>query len=116
MLAAAAMVLIQASHDTGVRPGALLGNGAVFDAIAVSEVARAWIVVAVFALPVAVTLRLNTRWLGHAVLLIPTVIAVVATAVTGNAGEGPGLRLRDQCRDRLRVRSVGVDRAQGGRS
>lgn len=89
VLAAASMVVIQAAHDTGVRPGVLLRSGAVFDAIAVSEVARAWIVVAVFALPVAVTLRLNTRWLGHAVLLIPTVIAVVATAVTGNAGEGP---------------------------
>ncbi|RUP06813.1 MAG: cytochrome c oxidase assembly protein [Mycobacterium sp.] len=89
VLAAAAMVVIQASHDTGVRPAALLRSGAVFDAIGVSEVARAWIVVAVFALPVAVTLRLNTRWVGHAVLLIPTVIGVVATAVTGNAGQGP---------------------------
>lgn len=89
VLAAAAMVVIQASHDTGVRPVALVSNGAIFDAIGVSEVARAWIVVAVFALPVAVTLRLNTRWLGHAVLLVPTVIGVVATAVTGNAGQGP---------------------------
>lgn len=89
VLAAAAMVVIQASHDTGVRAGALLSSGAVFDAIGVSEMARAWIVVAVFALPVAITLRLNTRWLGHAVLLVPTVIGVVATAVTGNAGEGP---------------------------
>ncbi|MBX9638149.1 MAG: cytochrome c oxidase assembly protein [Mycobacteriaceae bacterium] len=89
VLAAAAMVVIQAAHDTGVRPGALLSNGSLFDAIGVSEVASAWIVVAVFALPVAVTLRLNTRWLGHAVLLVPTVIGVVATAVTGNAGQGP---------------------------
>lgn len=89
VLAAAAMVVIQAAHDTGVRPGALLSTGAVFDAIGVSEVARAWIVVAIFALPVAVTLRLNTRWLAHAVLLVPTVIGVVATAVTGNAGQGP---------------------------
>lgn len=89
VLAAAAMVVIQAAHDTGVRPGALLSTGAVFDAIGVSEVARAWIVVAIFALPVAVTLRLNTRWLAHAVLLVPTVIGVLATAVTGNAGQGP---------------------------
>lgn len=89
VLAAAAMVVIQAAHDTGVRPGALLSTGAVFDAIGVSEVARAWIVVAIFALPVAVTLRLNTRWVAHAVLLVPTVIGVVATAVTGNAGQGP---------------------------
>ncbi len=89
VLAAAAMVVIQAANDTGLRAGALLGSGAVFSAIGVSETARAWIVVAGFALSVAVTLRLSTRWLGHAVLLIPTVIAVVATAVTGNAGEGP---------------------------
>ncbi|MCQ4361108.1 cytochrome c oxidase assembly protein [Mycobacterium gordonae] len=89
VLAAAAMVVIQAAHDTGVRPGALLSTGAVFDAIGVSEVARAWIVVAIFALPVAVTLRLNTRWVAHAVLLVPTVIGVVAIAVTGNAGQGP---------------------------
>lgn len=89
VLAAAAMVVIQAAHDTGGRPGALLSNGSVFDAVGVSEVARAWIVVAVFAFPVAVTLRLHTRWLGHAVLLVPTVIGVVATAVTGNAGQGP---------------------------
>lgn len=89
VLTAAAMVVIQAAHDSGVRPGALLSSGSVFDAIGVSEVARAWIVVAVFSLAVAVTLRLQTRWLGHAVLLVPTTIAVVATAVTGNAGEGP---------------------------
>lgn len=89
VLAALAMAFVQVAHDTGVRPGALLSGGAVFGAIGVSEVARAWIVVAVFALPVAVTLRLSTRWLGHAVLLVPTVIGVVATAVTGNAGQGP---------------------------
>ena len=43
----------------------------------------------VFALAVAVTLRFSTRWLGHVVLLVPAVVAVVATAVTGNPGQGP---------------------------
>lgn len=86
---AAAMVVIQAAHDAGVGAGGLLSSGAVFDAIAVSEVSRAWIVVVVLALSVAVTLRLSNRWLSHAVLLVPTVVAVVATAVTGNAGQGP---------------------------
>ena len=88
-ITAALMVVIQAAHDTGVRPGALLGSGALFDAIALSETARAWIAVLVCSLPVAVTLRLSTRWLSHVVLLIPTVLAVVAPAVTGNPGQGP---------------------------
>nr|WP_253900445.1 cytochrome c oxidase assembly protein [Mycobacterium asiaticum] len=87
--AAAAMVVIQAAHDVGVGPGDLLRSGALSDAIGVSETAGAWIVVAVLGVPIALTLRLNTRWLGHAVLLVPTVIAVVAPAVTGNAGQGP---------------------------
>jgi putative copper resistance protein D len=86
---AAAMVVIQAGHDVGVSPATLLSGGALFDAMAVSEMSRAWVVVFVFALPVAVTLRFSTRWLGHAVLLVPTVVAVVATAVTGNPGQGP---------------------------
>jgi putative copper resistance protein D len=86
---AAAMVVVQAAHDAGVAPGQLLGSGVFLDAIAASEAARGWIVTVVCALLVAVTLRLHTRWLGHFVLLVPTVIAVVATAVTGNAGQGP---------------------------
>ncbi|GAB7148786.1 cytochrome c oxidase assembly protein [Mycobacterium riyadhense] len=83
------MVLIQASHDSGVAPVRLLTSGALSDAIDASETAPAWFVAAICALLVAVTLRLNTRWLGHVVLLVPTVIAVVAPAVTGNAGQGP---------------------------
>lgn len=86
---AVAMVVIQAAHDSGVAPAKLLGSGALADSIAASEIARGWIVAAICALVVAVTLRLNTRWLGHFVLLVPTVVAVVAIAVTGNAGQGP---------------------------
>ncbi|MDT5222483.1 MAG: hypothetical protein QOF15_4588, partial [Mycobacterium sp.] len=66
---AAAMVVVQAGHDVGVSPATLLSGGALFDAMAVSELSRAWVVVFVFTLPVAVTLRFSTRWLGHAVLL-----------------------------------------------
>lgn len=88
-VAAAVMVVIQCAHDVGVSAGALLSSGKLFDALAVSETGRAWIVVTVLAVPVAVTLRFSTRWLGHAVLLIPTVLAVAAPAVTGNAGQGP---------------------------
>jgi putative copper resistance protein D len=86
---AVAMVVVQSAHDSGVAPAQLLGSGALLDAIAASETSPGWIVTAVCALLVAVTLRLNTRWLGHFVLLVPTVIAVVATAVTGNAAQGP---------------------------
>ncbi|KZS76628.1 hypothetical protein A4G26_21570 [Mycobacterium kansasii] len=86
---AVVMVIIQAAHDAGVAPSQLLDGGALLDAVGASEVARGWIVAAIGALVVAVTLRLSTRWVGHFVLLIPTVIAAVATAVTGNAGQGP---------------------------
>ncbi|QUR65856.1 cytochrome c oxidase assembly protein [Mycobacterium spongiae] len=85
----AVMVVMQAAHDSGVGPARLLGSGALIDAIATSEVSRGWIVAAICALVVVVTLRLNTRWLGHFVLLVPTMVGVVATAVTGNAGQGP---------------------------
>lgn len=88
-VAAAVMVVIQCAHDVGVSAGALLSSGKLFDAVSVSETGRAWIVVTVLAVPVAVTLRFSTRWLGHAVLLIPTLLAVAAPAVTGNAGQGP---------------------------
>ncbi|WP_309297851.1 MULTISPECIES: cytochrome c oxidase assembly protein [Mycobacterium] len=87
--AAALMAVLQAAHDTGVGAGALLGSGALLDAVTVSETARAWVVVLICTLPISVTLRFTTRWLPHVVLLVPTVIAVVAPAVTGNAGQGP---------------------------
>ncbi|WP_050178303.1 cytochrome c oxidase assembly protein [Mycobacterium tuberculosis] len=86
---AATMVVIQAAHDTGVGPARLLASGALSDSVAASEMARGWIVAAICALVVATALRLYARWLGHVVLLVPTVLAVVATAVTGNPGQGP---------------------------
>lgn len=86
---AATMVVIQAAHDTGVGPARLLASGALSDSVAASEMARGWIVAAICALVVATALRLYTRWLGHVVLLVHTVLAVVATAVTGNPGQGP---------------------------
>lgn len=89
LVIALAMVVIQASHDSGVAPARLVSSGALPDAIGASETAPAWCVVAVCALLVAVTMRLHTRWIGHLVLLVPTLVAAVATAVTGNAGQGP---------------------------
>ncbi|WP_122440515.1 cytochrome c oxidase assembly protein [Mycobacterium attenuatum] len=86
---AVGMAVIQAAHDAGVAPSRLLDSGALPDAVGASDGARAWIVAAICALVVAVALRFITRWVGHVVLLIPVVIAVAATAVTGNAGQGP---------------------------
>lgn len=86
---ATAMALIQAASDSGIDPFELLERAALFDSIAVSENARGWVAGAVCALVVAVTLRFITRWLGHFVLLIPSMVGVIAPAVTGNAGQGP---------------------------
>ncbi|GAB2994952.1 cytochrome c oxidase assembly protein [Mycobacterium bourgelatii] len=83
------MVPMQAAHDSGLSVTRLVGSPVLFDAIAASEVSRAWIVVAICALVIAVSLRFTTRWLGHVVLLIPAIVAVAAVAVTGNAGQGP---------------------------
>ncbi|AKN17014.1 hypothetical protein B586_11370 [Mycobacterium haemophilum DSM 44634] len=86
---ALAMVVVQAANDSGVTPAELRTGAALFNAVAASETSRAWIVVAICALLVALTLRVIIRWPGHFVLLIPAVIGVIATAVTGNAGQGP---------------------------
>lgn len=89
LMLASAMVLVQAANDSGATLPELLGGTALFDSIAASEIARGWTVEAICALLVVVVLRFTMRWLGHFVLLIPTVIGVIATAVTGNAGQGP---------------------------
>ncbi|MCV7194210.1 cytochrome c oxidase assembly protein [Mycolicibacterium brumae] len=89
LVAALLMIPVQAGMTTGASGFALLAQGRLPDALAVSEMARAWIVVAVCAAAIAATLRLTVRWVPHAVLLIPASIAVVAPPVTGNAGQGP---------------------------
>lgn len=86
---ALAMVVVQAANDSGVTPAELRTGAALFNAVTASETSRAWIVVAICALLIALTLRVIIRWPGHFVLLIPAVIGVIATAVTGNAGQGP---------------------------
>lgn len=89
LIVSTAMIGIQAAHDSGIKLTKLLSAGALVDCIATSEISRGWIATAICALLVAVTLRFITRWIGHCVLFIPTAIGVVATAVTGNAGQGP---------------------------
>ena len=83
---AAAMVVVAAADGSGVGLGRLLASGAIGDAVTASEQPRAWIVVLVCAVAAAIP---SLRWVGQCVLMAPTVIGVVAVAVTGNAGQGP---------------------------
>lgn len=88
-LLAAAMIPIQAANNSGVGVSRLLASGALGDAVGATEVARSWVLVTVIAGGVALALRWTVRWLGHAMLLIPALVAVIAVPVTGNAGQGP---------------------------
>lgn len=89
LLGAIAMVVVQAANDSGIPMSRLLGNAALVDAIRASEMTRAWIAVAICAAVVALSVRLTLRWIGHCLLLLPTLIGVVALPVSGNAGAGP---------------------------
>lgn len=89
VLAAAAMVVVQAANDAGASVTKLLGSAAIGDAVLASEMSRAWIAVALASAVVAVCVRLSLRWVTQAVLLVPALIGVVALPVNGNAGQGP---------------------------
>lgn len=86
---AAAMVVVSASADAGIPVGRLVTSPGLGSAIAASEAARGWCAAAIFALVLAVGIRFALRWIGHCVALLPTLIAVIAVPVTGNAGQGP---------------------------
>jgi cytochrome c oxidase assembly factor CtaG len=88
-LTAMAMVVVQAASDTGASVARLLGSAAIGDAVLASQMARAWIAVAVAAVVVAVCVRLSVRWVTQFVLLLPALIGVVAVPVSGNAAQGP---------------------------
>ena len=88
-VAATAMIVIQAASDAGVPMRQVLAGPFLLDAVLASEMARAWIAVAIAAAVVAITVRLSVRWTAHAVLLIPALIGVVAVPVNGNAAQGP---------------------------
>jgi putative copper resistance protein D len=89
LLGAIVMVAVQAASDSGVPVSRFVGSTALIDAIRASEMARAWIVVAICAGVVACALRLVVRWIGHCLLVVPMLIGVVAAPVSGNAGSGP---------------------------
>lgn len=86
---ATAMVVVQAAADAGAPVLQLVGSGMLTDAVLASEMARAWVAVAVVAVPVAVAARMSVRWITHVVLLLPALVGVVALPVSGNAGQGP---------------------------
>ena len=86
---AIAMVVVQAAADAGAPVLQLLGSGMLTDAVLASEMARAWVAVAVVAVIVAVATRMSVRWITHVVLLLPALVGVVALPVSGNAGQGP---------------------------
>lgn len=86
---ATAMVVVQAAADAGAPVLQLVGSGMLTDAVLASEMARAWVVVAVVAVIVAVAARMSVRWITHVVLLLPALVGVVALPVSGNAGQGP---------------------------
>lgn len=88
-VAAAVMVVVQAASNAGVAAPRLLAGAALGDAILASEMSRAWIVVTVAALVVAVGVRISVRWVPQFMLLLPAVIGVLAVPVSGNAGQGP---------------------------
>ncbi len=89
LVSALAMVVVQAANAAGVPVSRLLAGGGLPSALGASEMARAWIAVALAAVVVTVGLRATVRWVWHAVLLIPAVIGVIALPVSGNAGQGP---------------------------
>ncbi|ORA28856.1 cytochrome c oxidase assembly protein [Mycobacterium aquaticum] len=83
------MIAVSAASAAGADVVRLMLSGTVIPAVAASETSRAWIVVAAAAALVAIAARLSVRWITHVVLLVPAVVAVVAVAVSGNAGQGP---------------------------
>lgn len=86
---ATAMVVVQAAADAGAPVLQLVDSGMLTDAVLASEMARAWVAVAVVAVIVAVAARMSVRWITHVVLLLPALVGVVALPVSGNAGQGP---------------------------
>ena len=86
---AAGMVVVTAAANAGVPVSRLAFSTALGDAVAASEPARGWIAAAFFSAVVAIGARFTVRWVGHLLLVVPALLAVIAVPVTGNAGQGP---------------------------
>jgi len=89
LVSSAFMVAIQAATDSGAPVQRLISGGALGDAIGASEMSRGWIVTTLCAAILALALRFTLSWVSTCVLVLPSMIGVLALAVTGSAGEGP---------------------------
>ncbi|MGV9858572.1 cytochrome c oxidase assembly protein [Gordonia sp. NPDC003425] len=83
------MVPVTAADASGTTPWRLLREGYLGDALGVSELAVAWIVVAVCATLIALLTRIWLSWTVHVIAMVPAGIAMCALLMAGNAGQGP---------------------------
>jgi cytochrome c oxidase assembly factor CtaG len=88
-LTAIVMVVFQAANDAGSPVTEVIASAGVVQVVLASEMARAWVAVAMMGAVIAVSVRLSVRWMTHVALLVPALIGIVAVPVSGNPGQGP---------------------------
>ncbi len=89
VLAAGALIPVSAADSAGLSLGKALRIGALGALITATEKPKAWIVATIAVMLVAALLRAAMSWNSLFGLAAISAIAVLAPAVTGNAGEGP---------------------------
>lgn len=88
-LASLALIPVSAADAAGITVGDMMGRGAFADLVAANERPKAWIVTAVLAVAIATLSRAVLSWNGLFGLAALSVLATLAPACVGNAGEGP---------------------------
>lgn len=88
-LAAVALVPVTAADAAGMSLSKAVRLHALSPLIGAAEKPKAWIVVTVLVVAVAVLLRLSLSWNSMFGLAGMSAVAVISPAVVGNAGEGP---------------------------
>ncbi|MCM6772492.1 cytochrome c oxidase assembly protein [Nocardia sp. CDC159] len=89
LVAAVALIPVTAADSAGLSLAKALRLGALGPLLTAAEKPKAWLVASLAVLVVAVLLRLALSWNSLFGLTAVSAIAVLAPAVTGNAGEGP---------------------------
>ncbi|MBF6328362.1 cytochrome c oxidase assembly protein [Nocardia transvalensis] len=89
LAAALALIPVSAADSAGMSVTRALRVGAVGPLIGAAEKPKTWIVVTLAVLIVAVLVRVALSWNSLFGLAAVGAVAIVAPAVTGNAGEGP---------------------------
>ncbi|MFI5780730.1 cytochrome c oxidase assembly protein [Nocardia sp. NPDC051570] len=89
VLATAVLIPVSAADSAGLGIGKAARIGALGALITATEKPKAWIVATIAVALVAVLLRTAMSWNSLFGLAAVSAIAVLAPAVTGNAGEGP---------------------------